>query len=67
MFVAFAAFMLLIYGHRLGLPVPPWLGLEGFFRPRKSAGQKSGVRTETIEMILTAQGKWKAALGHYLR
>jgi hypothetical protein len=51
-FVAFAAFMLLIYGHRLGLPMPPWPGLEGFFRPRKSAGQKSGVRTETIEMIL---------------
>src|SRR5262245_43154229 len=44
--------MLLIYGHRLGLPMPPWPGLEGFFRPRKSAGQKSGVRTETIEMIL---------------
>jgi hypothetical protein len=51
-FVVFAAFMFLIYGHRLGLPVPPWPGLEGFFRPRKSAGQKSGVRTETIEMIL---------------
>ena len=45
--------MLLIYGHRLGLPVPPWPGFEGFFRtPRKSAGQKSGVRTETLEMVL---------------
>jgi len=42
--VAFAAFMLIIYGHRLGLPVPPWPGFEGLFRPpRKSAGQKSGV------------------------
>ena len=45
--------MLLIYGHRLGLPVPPWPGFEGLFRaPRKSAGQKSGVRTETLEMVL---------------
>jgi hypothetical protein len=52
-FVAFAAFMLLIYGHRLGLPVPPWPGFEGFFRtPRKQGGQKSGVRTETLEMML---------------
>jgi hypothetical protein len=51
--VAFAAFMLLIYGHRLGLPVPPWPGLEGLFRtPRKQGGQKSGVRTETLEMVL---------------
>ena len=52
-FVAFAAFMLIIYGHRLGLPVPPWPGFEGLFRPpRKSAGQKSGVRTDTLEMVL---------------
>jgi len=52
-FVAFAAFMLLIYGNRFGLPVPPWPGLDGLFRAhRKSAGQKSGVRTETIEMVL---------------
>ena len=46
-FVAFAAFMLIIYGHRLGLPVPPWPGFEGLFHPpRKSAGQKSGVRMD---------------------
>jgi hypothetical protein len=52
-FVAFAAFMLMIYGHRLGLPVPPWPGFEGLFRPpRKSAGQKSGVRTDMLEMVL---------------
>lgn len=52
-FVAFAAFMLIIYGHRLGLPVPPWPGFEGLFRPpRKAAGQKSGVRTDTLEMVL---------------
>src|SRR5262249_25356839 len=48
-----AAFMLLIYGHRFGLPVPPWPGLEGLFRtPLKQGGQKSGVRTETLEMVL---------------
>jgi hypothetical protein len=52
-FVAFAAFVLLIYGHRLGLPVAPWLGVQGLFRDaRKSAGQKSGVRTDTLEMVL---------------
>ena len=45
--------MLIVYGHRLGLPVPPWPGFEGLFRPpRKSAGQKSGVRTDTLEMVL---------------
>jgi hypothetical protein len=52
-FVAFAAFMLIIYIHRLGLPVPLWPGFEGLFRPPwKSAGQKSGVRTDTLEMVL---------------
>ena len=52
-FVAFAAFLLLIYGHRLGLPVAPWFGVQGLFKAsRKSAGQKSGVRTETLEMVL---------------
>jgi DnaJ domain len=52
-FVAFAAFMLILYGHHFGLRVPPWPGFEGLFRPpRKSAGQKSGVRTETLEMVL---------------
>jgi len=52
-FVAFAAFLLLIYGHRLGLPVAPWFGVQGLFKAsRKSAGQKSGVRTDTLEMVL---------------
>ena len=51
-FVAFAAFMLILYGHHFGLRVPPWPGFEGLFRPRKSAGQKSGVRTDTLEMVL---------------
>jgi hypothetical protein len=45
--------MLLIYGHRFGLPVPPWPGVQGLFRAaRKSAGQKSGVLTDTLEMVL---------------
>jgi hypothetical protein len=52
-FVAFAAFMLILYGHHFGLRVPQWPGFEGLFRaPRKSAGQKSGVRTDTLEMVL---------------
>ena len=52
-FVAFAAFMLILYGHHFGLRMPPLPGFEGLFRgPRKSAGQKSGVRTDTIEMVL---------------
>jgi hypothetical protein len=52
-FVAFAAFMLILYGHHFGLRVPPLSGFEGLFRgPRKSAGQKSGVRTDTLEMVL---------------
>ena len=52
-FVAFAAFMLILYGHHFGLRVPPLPGFEGLFRgPRKSAGQKSGVRTDTLEMVL---------------
>jgi len=52
-FVAFAAFMLILYGHHFGLRVPPLPGFEGLFRgPRKSAGQKSGVRTDFIEMVL---------------
>ena len=45
--------MLILYGHHLGLRVPPLPGFEGLFRgPRKSAGQKSGVRTDTLEMVL---------------
>jgi hypothetical protein len=52
-FVAFAAFMLILYGHHFGLRVPPLPGFEGLFRgQRKSAGQKSGVRTDFIEMVL---------------
>jgi hypothetical protein len=45
--------MLLIYGHRLGLPVASWPGVQGPFSPsRKSPGQKSGVRTNALEMVL---------------
>jgi hypothetical protein len=52
-FVAFAAFMLILYGHHFGLRVPPLPGFEGLFRgQRKSAAQKSGVRTDTLEMVL---------------
>ncbi len=52
-FVAFAAFMLILYGRHFGLRVPPLPGFEGLFRgQRKSAGQKSGVRTDTLEMVL---------------
>lgn len=52
-FVAFAAFMVILYGYRFGFSVQGWPGLDGLFRePRKSPGQKSGVRTDTIEMVL---------------
>jgi len=52
-FVAFAAFLLLIFGHRLGLPIAPWVGTIGpFGSTRKSPGQKSGVRTQALEMVL---------------
>src|SRR5262245_34727657 len=52
-FVAFAAFMVLLYGYRFGFSVPAWPGLDGLFRtPQRSPGQKSGVRTEWIEMVL---------------
>jgi hypothetical protein len=50
-FVAFAAFLLLIFGHRLGVPIGPWSG-SPFRASRKSPGQKSGVRTQTLEMVL---------------
>jgi hypothetical protein len=52
-FVAFAAFVVLLYGYRFGFSVPAWSGLDGLFRtPRRSPGQKTGVRTDTIEMVL---------------
>jgi hypothetical protein len=52
-FIAFAAFLLLVFGHRLGLPVGLWTGPTGpFGSARKSPGQKSGVRTEALEMVL---------------
>ncbi len=52
-FVAFAAFLLLVFGHRLGLPIAPWVGTIGpFGSTRKSPGQKSGVRTQALEMVL---------------
>lgn len=52
-FIAFAAFLLIVFGHRLGLPIGPWVVTTGpFGNKRKTPGQKSGVRTQTIEMVL---------------
>jgi hypothetical protein len=52
-FIAFAAFLLLVFGHRLGLPIRSWVVTgESFGTNRKSPGQKSGVRTAALEMVL---------------
>ena len=52
-FIAFAAFLLLVFGHRLGLPIGPWVVTTGpFGNKRKTPGQKSGVRTELLDMVL---------------
>jgi len=53
-FIAFGAFLLLLaFGHRVGLPVGLWMGPTGpFGSKRKAPGQKSGVRTEALEMVL---------------
>jgi hypothetical protein len=52
-FIAFAAFMLLLFGHRFGLTIGPWVVTTGpFGQKRKSPGQKSGVRTASLEMVL---------------
>lgn len=52
-FIAFAAFMLILFGHRLGLPIGPWdLTTNPFAPKRKTPGQKSGVRTPGLEMVL---------------
>ena len=52
-FIAFAAFLLLVFGPRLGLPIGPWVVTTGpFGAKRKTPGQKSGVRTEVLEMVL---------------
>ena len=52
-FIAFAAFLLLVFGHRFGLPIRSWVVTgEPFGTKRKSPGQKSGVRTATLEMVL---------------
>ena len=37
-FVAFAAFMLILYGHHFGLRVPPLPGFEGLFRGTAKVG-----------------------------
>ena len=52
-FIAFAAFMLILFGHRIGLPIGPWdLTTNPFAPKRKTPGQKSGVRTQALEMVL---------------
>lgn len=52
-FVAFAAFMLLLFGQRIGLSVGPWVITRGLFAQKeKTPGQKSGVRTLMLEMVL---------------
>jgi len=52
-FIAFAAFLVLVFGHRFGLPVRSWvISGEPFGAKRKSPGQKSGVRTSALEMLL---------------
>jgi hypothetical protein len=52
-FIAFAAFMLILFGHRLGLPIGPWdLTTNPFAPKRKTPGQKTGVRTQALEMVL---------------
>jgi hypothetical protein len=52
-FIAFAAFLLLVFGHRLGLPIGPWIVTTGpFGNKSKTPGQKSGVRTHVLEMVL---------------
>lgn len=52
-FIAFAAFFLLVFGHRFGLPIRSWVvSGEPFGTKRKSPGQKSGVRTAALEMVL---------------
>jgi DnaJ domain len=51
-FVAFAAFMLLLFGQRIGLSLAPWVVTGGpFAQKRKTPGQKSGVRTAMLEMV----------------
>ncbi len=51
-FIAFAAFLLLVFGPRLGLPIGPWVVTTAPWPRRKTPGQKSGVRTEALEMVL---------------
>jgi hypothetical protein len=52
-FIAFAAFLILVFGHRVGLPLAPWVMTTGPLGNKpKSPGQKSGVRTDALEMVL---------------
>jgi DnaJ-like protein len=48
-----AAFLFLIFYHRVGVRIGPWFGSKGpFGTSRKSPGQKSQIRTRALEMEL---------------
>jgi hypothetical protein len=51
-FIAFAAFVLVVYAHRQGVRLPSWLRQGSFGATKRSGGQKSGVRTAFLEMVL---------------
>jgi hypothetical protein len=51
-FIAFAAFVLVLYAHRQGVTLPSWLTQGSYGGSTRSAGQKSGVRTAYLEMVL---------------
>ena len=50
--LAVAAFLLLIFGHRLGLHMGPLFGSKGPSRSSRTPGQKSEVHTEALKMDL---------------
>ena len=68
-FVAFAAFMLLLFGQRIGLSIGPWvITQDPFAQKRKAPGQKSGVRTARLEMVLdhdSGHMEGKCLKGHF--
>lgn len=68
-FIAFAAFMLLLFGQRLALSIGPWVVTTApFAQKRKTRGQKSGVRTGWLEMVLdhdSGQMEGKCLNGHF--
>ena len=51
-FIAFAAFVLVLYAHRQGVTLPSWLTQASNGGSKRSTGQRSGVRTAFLEMVL---------------